>query len=220
MTTTSAPATGPRDRSRPALARSTAAAVCVVRGCTRSVYTGRACPECVTELAGQLRELDEYWGVLPHMVEPVRGSTGRGSPGYGSRPPLRLDVLAALDPKTVPTSEDDLWSIPGTIVRLADWIAAERGDKRDPGLFYVLTQLQWAAGQDGFGDVADAVQELHRRAQGLAHDRPDSTLGGCLVPGCVGQVRPDGAGGRCGVCDRPYVGLGLVKLRVALDAAA
>ncbi|WP_086853376.1 hypothetical protein [Amycolatopsis kentuckyensis] len=219
MITTSVPATGPRDRSRPALARSTAAAVCVVRGCTRPVYTGHACPECVTELAGQLREVGEYEGVLPFMVEPVRGGPGRGSPGYGSRPPLRLDVLAALDPRTIPTPEDDVWSIWGTIERISAWIAAERGETGG-GLWYVLTRLQWAAGREEFGDIADAVQELHRRAQGLAHDRPDATLGACLVPGCVGQVRPDGAGGRCGVCDRPYVGLGLVKLRVAQDAAA
>jgi hypothetical protein len=219
-TTTSVPATGPRDRSRPALARSTAAAVCVVRGCTRSVYTGHACPECVNELGQQLREVAEYRGLLPFMVEPVRGGPGRGSPGYGSRPPLRLDVLAALDPAALPTPEDDVWSIPGTIQRLGEWIAAERGEARRPGVWYVLTRLHWAAGHEDFGVVADAVQELHRRAQGLAHDRPDSTLGACLVPGCVGQVHPDGAGGRCGVCDRPYVGLGLVKLRVAQDAAA
>jgi len=220
MTTTSVPATGPRDRSRAALARSTAAAVCVVRGCTRAVYTGHACPECVTELAGQLRELDEYWGVLPHLVEPVRGSAGRGSPGYGSRAPLRLDVLAALDPNSLPTPEDDVWSIPGTIGRLADWIAAERGDKRDPGLYYVLTKLQWAAGHEGFGDVADAVQELPRRAQGLAHDRPETSLGDCLAPGCAGQVVPAGAGGRCEECERPYVGFGLLKLQQAQEAAA
>ncbi|MFB9687686.1 hypothetical protein [Amycolatopsis plumensis] len=218
MTTTSVPATGPRDRSRPALARSTAAAVCVVRGCTRAVYTGHACPECVAELGVQLREVAEYWGVLPFMVEPVRGSAGRGSPGYGSRAPLRLDVLAALDPNSLPTPEDDVWSIPGTIVRLADWIAAERGDKRDPGLYYVLTQLQWAAGHEGFGDVADAVQELHRRAQGLAHDRPDGALGACER--CGGRVVAAGAGGRCEQCDRPYVGFGLLKLQQAQEAAA
>jgi len=220
MTTTSVPATGPRDRSRAALARSTAAAACVVRGCTRPVYTGHACPECVTELGAQLREVADYWGMLPFMVDPVRSAGGRGSPGYGSRAPLRLDVLAALDPKTIPTPEDDVWSIPGTVVRLADWIAAERGDKRDPGLYYVLTQLQWAAGQDSFGDVADAVQELHRRAQGLAHDRPETSLGDCLVPGCAGQVVPAGAGGRCQECNRPYVGFGLLKLQQAQDAAA
>jgi hypothetical protein len=217
-TTTSVSATGPRDRSPRLLARSTAAAVCVVRGCTRSVYTGHACPECVNELGQQLREVAEYAGVLPFMVEPVRGSAGRGSPGFGSRPPLRLDVLAALDPGTLPTLEDDVWSIPGTIVRLADWIASERGERAGQGLWYVLTQLRWCSGQDWFGDVADAVQELHRRAQGLAHDRPDSTLGECEA--CGGQVYAEGAGGRCRVCDRPYVGLGLVKLRVAQDAAA
>lgn len=218
MTTSTVPATGPRDRSRPLLARSTAAAVCVVRGCTRSVCTGRACPECVNELAAQLREVEDYWCVLPHMVEPVRGSAGRGSPGYGSRPPLRLDVLAALDPGTLPTPEDDVWSIPGTIRRLANWIAEERGERRGDGLWYVLTQLRWCSEQDGFEDIADAIQELHRRAQGLAHDRPDSTLGECEA--CGGQVYAEGAGGRCRVCARPYVGLGLVKLRVAQDAAA
>jgi len=219
MTVTSAPATGPRDRSRAALARSTAAAVCVVRGCTRSVYTGHACPECVTELGQQLRELGEYTGVLWHMKEPIRGSAGRGSPGYGSRPPLRLDVLAALDPRTLPTPDDDVWSIWGTLDRIAAWIAQERGEK-PRGLWYVLTQLQWAAGQDGFGDVADAVQELHRRVQGLAHDRPESSLGDCLALGCTGQVVAAGAGGRCGECDRPYVGFGLLKLQQAQDAAA
>lgn len=218
MTTTSVPATGPRDRSRPALARSTAAAVCVVRGCTRAVYTGHACPECVSELGQQLRELDEYWGVLPHMKEPVRGAAGRGSPGYGSRPPLRLDVLAALDPASLPTPEDDVWSIPGTIRRLGEWIATERGEPRKPGVWYVLAQLQWAAGRDGFGDVADAVQELHRRAQGLAHDRPDGKLGACTR--CGGRVVAAGAGGRCEGCDRPYVGFGLLKLQQAQEAAA
>lgn len=221
MTTTSVPATGPRDRSPRLLARSTAAAVCVVRGCTRSVYTGRACPECVNELAAQLREVDEYWGVLPYMVEPVRGSGGRGSPGFGSRAPLRLDVLAALSPRTLPTPEDDVWSIPGTIRRLAAWIAEQRGEElRGARLWYVVTQLRWCAEQDWFEDVADAVQELHRRTQGLAHDRPETSLGDCTRLGCSGQVLPAGAGGRCQECERPYVGFGLLKLQQAQEAAA
>jgi hypothetical protein len=192
---------------------------------TRPVYTGRACADCVNDLGRILHELEGYWRQLGGMKEPTRGQAGRMTPGYGSRPPLRLDVLAALDPKSLPTAEDDVWSIPGTIDRIADWIAVLRGEPTGQGLDYIAAQLRWCAGQLEFETVAEALHELHRRAQALAGDRPVD-LGRCIsvTAGrtCHGRVREGGRDepARCESCKRPYTGLALVRLRVAQDTAA
>lgn len=220
MTTTSVPATGPRDRSPRLLARSTAAAKCCL--CTvRDTYSGRSCDDCLNELAQSLRQLGAYWALLPLMTGPTRGQAGRMSPGYGSRPVARLDVLAALDPKTVPTEEDDVWSIPGTVDRVADWIAVIRGEPTGQGLWYVHKQLRWVAGQPEFETVAEALHEIHRRAQHLAGDRPQRPLGKCLVVTCEAPVFWGGPGkaASCSRCSRSYDGLDLVRLG-AQEAAA
>lgn len=42
------------------------------------------------------RELARCWDVLPESVELLRGQSGRLSPGYSSKPPLPLEVVAFL----------------------------------------------------------------------------------------------------------------------------
>ncbi|GAA4551876.1 hypothetical protein [Amycolatopsis samaneae] len=203
------------DRSRGRLARSAAAGRCIVCD-TRDAHLGYACPECVNDVARLLHEIGGYWSLLPHLVEPLRGQTGRRNPGYGSNAPVRL---AALDPATLPTPEDDVWSIPGTLGRIAEWIAEQRGGPVHLG--EIGDHLRWCAERPGFEVLADAVHELHRRARQLARDRPQAALGRCLDVTCEGPVLEGGPGkpARCKDCGRPYVGLDLIRLGAAEDAA-
>jgi hypothetical protein len=223
-TSTSVPATGPRDRSRPLLARSTAAAKCVVCR-TRAVFTGRACSACVNGLVQLLAELGGYWHLLPALVEYRRGNSGRLSPGYESRPPLRVDVLAFLQRATMaPVEDDDVRSLPYALDSLADAVAEEREEQRPagPALWYLHDQLPWCGRNlDDFALLARDLTELHRQAQALAHDRP-GVLGRCLEVGCGGTVF-EGARGEvahCRACKRPYAGLDLARLGASEAAAS
>jgi hypothetical protein len=181
----------------------------------------------VNGLRQLLTELAGYWRLLPHLVEHRRGNTGRLSPGYESRPPLRLDVIAFVQPATMaPVEDDDVRSLPYALSSLADAIAEERQEQQPVGagaaLWYLHDQLPWCARElDDFGALARDITELHHQAQALAYDRP-GRLGGCLVVGCGGQVYERGRDepARCQRCDRPYTGLALVRLRVAQDTAA
>ncbi|GAB3376349.1 hypothetical protein [Amycolatopsis echigonensis] len=202
-----------------------------------------ACNDCVNHLVDLVRGIVHYaTDVLPDSVEPVRGQTGRMSPGYGSTPPLRLDVVAALDPRSLPGDVDEhgdavtrrpddsaSWvrSIPRSLEGLADSIAGERDESRPGGTLtadadYIRRNLWWVADQPWVDDVADDIAELHHMARALARDAPQQALGACLNVTCGGRVFWGGVGrpAQCEQCKRTYDGLDLVRLEAAQGATA
>jgi hypothetical protein len=204
--------------------------------------TRPGCDDCRNRLATLLSELELYTvELLPLMVQPARGQTGRMSPGYGSRSPGRDDVLAALDPRSRPGDVDEdgeaitrrpddaaSWprSLTSSAVTIAKWIAEER-EELPPRSFggaldYIRGQLWWCAGRDDFGELFDDVAELHWQAREQSGDRPQKPLADCLDVTCDGKVFEGGykKPAKCAKCRRPYEGLDLVRLGVAEETAA
>lgn len=213
--------------------------VCHRQDTTSVLY---ACNDCVNRLVRLVRELVVYArDILPNMVQPGGGMTGRGSPGFGPRSPARDDVIAALDPRSLPGDVDEhgdavmrrpddsrTWvaSIPGRLAGLADAIAADRDEARPGGTLdadagYITRNAWWLAGQQWIDDAFNDVAELHTMARQLSGDAPQRALGHCLTVTCDGQVFWGGIGrpAQCQACRRTYDGLDLVRLEASETAA-
>lgn len=201
-----------------------------------------ACDSCVTDIRRRLREIELFaaWLATPTMLAPIRGGAGRRSPGFGSRPPVRLTALVMTDPRSrtepPPVDEDrgigvdednGAWPILGTLHILAGHIRQAREHPAPARVSlasvigYLLSQVDWAAGDPGVAEFAGQIRRLHTQARTVAHDTPPRPLGTCLSVGCDGRVFPppprsDTA--HCSRCDRSYTGLGLVRLRLAQEA--
>lgn len=186
---------------------------------THDVY---ACPGCVNRLTRALRELEAYLEYLPHAIQPVRGTTGRMSPGYRSTPPMRLEVTAAMDRDSLSDEEAEVRSLTGGVAAIRLMIAEAREEEPGEWISYIRSTLQWCATQPWVDDLADDVFDLHRIARRLAKDDPQKPLGDCLNVACGGKVRWGGPGrpARCGECKRSYDGLDLVRLGVNEETAA
>lgn len=192
---------------------------------TQGVY---GCQDCVNSLLRVVTQLGRYWSDLGDCLEPIRGQTGRLKPGYGSGPPLRIEVVAFLDPRSRPDVDDDVRSLPTALAGLADAIAEERTEQR-PGdaLGYIHAQVQWCSRLSWFDDLAEDLRDLHRRARQLAGDAPPKAIAKCISVGCDGrvfwawewidEVREMVA--KCGneKCNRRYTGLDWVRLQVEND---
>ncbi|MFF4600578.1 hypothetical protein [Amycolatopsis sp. NPDC001319] len=214
--------------------------VCVKQETTSVAY---ACNECVNHLIKLVGELVVYATlILPFMVEPGRGMTGRMSPGFGPRSPARDDVIAALDLRSLPGDVDEhgdaitrrpddarTWiaSIPGRLAGIADAIAAERDEARPGGTIdadagYITRNAWWLGGQPWIDDAYGDMAEIHHMARALSGDTPQRSLGECLNVTCGGKVYWGGVGrpAQCDACKRTYDGLDLVRLEAASETAA
>lgn len=211
-------------------------------GICHGVAHRHACDRCVDTIRRRLREIEAYAALLatPTMLAPIRGAAGRRSPGYGSRPPVRLTALVMTDPRsrTEPPAvcedrgigvDDDpgVWPIFGTLRVLADHIREAQGHPAPTRssltveVGYLLGQIDWAANQPGIAELAGQIRRLHTQARAVAHDTPPGPLGACLTVDCDGTVFPPPPRRdttRCNHCDRPYTGLDLVRLRTQQEA--
>jgi hypothetical protein len=189
-----------------------------------------ACDDCVLKIQRQLRELDTYWDLLPHLVQPTRSATGRCSPGYASRPPGRLDVLVALDIRSSgdvygPDDTDEpLVSLPTGIDYITAWVRKlDPSPPRWGGIGYLLSRVPHVAMTQSIALLASQVRILHSRTRALVHDQPPRPLGVCLGVECGGDVyqtwRDQEEGARCTRCRRIYTGLDLVRLSAAQEAS-
>jgi hypothetical protein len=196
-----------------------------------------ACDGCVNDIRRRLREVELHhaWLSTPTLLAPVRGAAGRRSPGYGSRPPLRLDALVLVDPRsrTEPPPVDEArgigldedtgaWPILETLRILAGHIRQLR-DHPTPckatvstEIGYLITQVDWAADHAGVVEFAAQVRRLHTQTRAVARDTPPAPIGPCLSVDCNGMVfepPPRRNTTRCSSCERPYDWLGMVRVR-------
>jgi hypothetical protein len=196
-----------------------------------------ACDGCVNDIRRRLREIELHaaWLGTATMLAPIRGGLGRRSPGFGSRPPIRLTALVMTDSrsKTEPPPVDEdrgigvdedngVWPILGTLRVLAGHIRAVREHPApvkvtiSTEIGYLLGAVDWAANHPGVAEIAAQIRHLHTQARAVAHDTPPPPLGGCLTVTCDGVVFPPPPRSdttRCTRCSRPYTGLDLVRLR-------
>ncbi|WP_326565094.1 hypothetical protein VSH64_24945 [Amycolatopsis rhabdoformis] len=214
--------------------------VCVRQNATSVAY---ACNDCVNRFIRLVGELVVYGTlILPNMVQPGGGMTGRGSPGFGPRSPARDDVISALDPRSLPGDVDEhgdavmrrpddgaTWvaSIPGRLAGLANAIAEDRDEARPGGTLdadagYITRNAWWLAGQSWIGEAFNDMAEVHAMARQLSGDAPQRSLGACLNVTCGRDVFWGGVGkpAQCTGCKRTYDGLDLVRLEAAQETAA
>lgn len=187
-----------------------------------------ACDDDIAKIQRQLREIGTYWDLLPRLTAPTRNATGRGAPGYTSRPPARLDVLATLDIRSTgdilgpDDIEQPIVSITAAIRHIATWVNAITG-LPGSGYGYLLGSVQHVAMTRSIERLANEVSQLHRQLRALAHDAPPRSLGTCIGVECGGAVyqtwRGELEGARCTRCLRIYTGLDLVRLSVAQEAS-
>ncbi|MGW1680534.1 hypothetical protein [Saccharopolyspora sp. NPDC002376] len=204
---------------------------CIIDRCQRTAEPGRyACEPCAERMRCWLREIDDYAATL--TTAPGRGGDGgRRSPGYASRPPANLDVIAAFDPRSVghvigPDDTDSATrSIIGTIGRLCGWVHSELrrldADHHAPPRELTITRgtgwlrgyIDWCTTQPWADDLADDLHELHAQVQRLAGN---STQPLAPCPDCTGPLWPvgdtDTLAVRCGDCGDTYNGLDLLNI--------
>jgi hypothetical protein len=201
-----------------------------------------ACDDCCTDIRRRLREVEAYaeWLASPTMLLPSRGGDGgRRAPGFGSRPPIRIDAVLMNDrrSRTEPPPVDEArgigvdedsgpWPILGTLRVIAGHIREARGHPLPASVtlasevVYVLQQVDWAAGQPGIAELAKQIRQLHTQVRAVAQDAPPKPLGSCLSDDCEGVVfppQPRRSTTRCTACGRSYDWLGLVRVRLAQE---
>lgn len=210
------------------------AAPCTIGSCQRSAELGRyTCAICTATMLRWLSEIETYTATLDST--PGRGGDGSGrrSPGHGSRPPVRLDIIAALDPRSVPHAigpddvDGDVRSILGTLNGITDWVADERRrldeapePSRTPTIAgevrYLLGRIDWCSRHVWVDELAEDLRQLHRQVVTLAGDS-NRPLAPC--PNCEGPLWPAGndqaLGVRCGECGTAFTGLDLLRIGVA-----
>lgn len=214
--------------------------------CRHNETHRHACDPCLTDTRRRLRELELYawWLTLPAMLEPTRGTTGRRTPGYGSRPPLRLDALAMTDPRSstepppfdvargigLDEDQDSTWPIVGTLHTLANHLREHCGDRPTQAseatlygeIGYILGHLDAVADDPGIVEFVGYVRRLHAQARAAAGDLPEGRRLAtcCSTEDCGGDVYPAQHNGsaRCKRCGRTYTGLDLARLGAQQEA--
>lgn len=195
--------------------------VCVIRGESLTGEHSRyACLRCTEHIRRHIREIEGYTHMLATttMLTPRRGEPGRRSPGFGSVPPLNVNVLDLLDPRTDAEFDEDSRPILWRLDSLCQWVREEsdrvyRADLSGM-VVYLLGLTEWVAHQPWADDYAGNVAELHSVARAAAGDAPQPPLAPCLKVDCDGPVFwSHGDAAKCRDCGTRYVGLGLVRLR-------
>lgn len=176
-----------------------------------------ACPLCVRDTWRRLDEIQDHTIVIGTVsIIPSRGALD-GLPrsgGFGSREPLNLDGVVALDYRSHIDGDgpdDDphetTLSILRSLHQLGTYVHERRLDDDLPDsaprvtvpslTVYLRVHTEWCTHQTWGGAFVEIVRQLHGQTARQAHDKPPKPLGGCLTSGCDGTVWPTQRGGRC-----------------------
>ncbi|WP_367128296.1 hypothetical protein [Saccharothrix sp. HUAS TT1] len=193
-----------------------------------------ACPACSVRTQRRLRELQDYRDVLRATLTPSsRGLDPLPGPrGYRSSPPMNLDIVVALDPRSHASgagpdddADETVLSITGSLHRVAEYVAEERYRAAVMGSIvprpytldvlasYLWIHTEWCCWQLWAADYVGMIRTIHGQIRRQAHDAPPTPLGPCRTETCGGTVMPrPGRGGACPTCGRSYDGLELARL--------
>lgn len=191
-----------------------------------------ACPSCQERLHSQLLEIGNYLQIV--SVMPSRsGEFTRHAPGFRSTPPLRLDVVAMLDPRTELNGDgpDDLIDeIPNIYADLQGWWQVVRNELgtgpqkethyRPPArafVWHLSVRDRWICRQDWVDEFAATVARIHAVLARACGDTAPKAWGRCLDQACSGHVfrrseDPRDARLQCRTCRTTYDGLDLIRI--------
>lgn len=200
---------------------------CVVPGCPgrRELEPdAHACPDCQVRLVRKLVDIENYLVIV--SVVPGRGAPGPRAKGFGSQPPLRLDVVAMLDPRTEINGDgpdDVLDEVPNVMADLHGWsrlVHEEHPDHPGASRWLLRGYIGWICQQPWVDEFAADIARVHGALRQACGDAPSKPLGRCLDEACGGQVYrrsddPHDIRLRCGRCRTTYSGLDLIKVRMA-----
>lgn len=202
---------------------------CVIPTCRTHADTepgAMTCKPCRLHLLRQLSEIDTYLDI----VSPAPGRSGVSGPiggQFGSRPPVRLDVIAMLDPRTElngPGQDDIVDEVPNVYADLQGWSRVVHEEHPDHpgghGAWYLRSWIGWICRQPWVDELARDVGRVHRALRQACGDGPGKSHGTCLKAGCGGEVfrrsdDPQDPRLRCERCRVTFDGLDLGKIRRA-----
>lgn len=209
----------------------------------READEGLLCKRCARTLRKWLTEIPDLYATLdPYHAPPTdedpdayHGKHGKLS---GSPSPVRLDVVALMDPRTNAGVPGDPWDgstyIPGEVCTWAQ-VLVEDHDLSSP--YGTLTEaaallLAWfgtVIASPWVDEMWTAMRDIHRllqRAHGVPRPKP---IGECInvyerggvTIACGHTLYAPAAGAkiRCSGCGRRYDGYGLVALGKTLEAS-
>jgi hypothetical protein len=184
---------------------------CIICQAGVSAFSGRyGCEDCAEWIRRQLREIELYVAWLPLLAQPGRSGQGVRAPGFDSRPPARLDVLVALDPRTKidvtteerpfdPVVDDDPDDAPRSVLVALESQARMIREERDQPpprrkatiggeIIYLLGATDYCCHQPWIDDMAEWIKGIHAHARSLVGDKPPGPIGPCLKLDCGGSV--------------------------------
>lgn len=153
---------------------------------TTAACPSSACFGCINSVLGLLQEIEL---MAPDIdLEPATGGgdgLGISRPRHGSRPPVDLARLAALDYRTVPTEDDPIRSVLGSLTGINNAIRDHHGERHPVvpllmrELAYLRRHLTWCAGRDDFAEVVADIRDIHRQVRLLARQERPQRVGRC-----------------------------------------
>lgn len=216
--------------------------LCVVPSCRTHADAepgAQTCGACREHLTRQLGEIESYLSIVTPI--PSRsGGFGPHRPGFASTPPLRLDVVAMLDPRTELNGfgpDDVLDEVPNIGEDLGGWwrvVCQERDEFSLPP--NVLTQdaklittalrtsIGWICRQAWADGFAADIARVHGALARACGDTPAKPFARCpaVVAGavCGGPVvmHADGAGSQCLTCRASWRRDQLLDLMASVNA--
>jgi hypothetical protein len=145
---------------------------CIVPGCrggdrgqpADAGYGRHACEPCVRDAQRRLREIEIYASVLPLLITSTSAVGERRASGFGSRSPVREDILVALDYRSYtggdgPDDEEHpVRSILGTLHGLAQFVREQQElpePRQEPTIpsagGFLRASMEWCARADWVG---------------------------------------------------------------------
>jgi hypothetical protein len=171
------------------------------------------CSTCYQRLVDVLVSIRQLWPRL----DPSPGSgvgDGRGSPGFGSKPPANLHVITMTDTRTPgdaqmwrgadgrvhAESENPVLSVPGTLYTLA-WFLAELRDIAEPPTdvieltYWLSRHLDWITRRAEVVAFHETLRQLDRQLSLAVDGPPDRPEWLLRCPTCRTPLwRPDDKG--------------------------
>ncbi len=145
----------------------------------------RGCFECVNRALRMLSDL-ELWTPTLDVSLYARVEFGQPHrPSYGPRVIIDLDIVSALDYRTVPSEDDHVRSIVGSLSGISNAIRLQRGEPErvthtlTGEIAYLRRRMSWCAGRDDFASTYADLAELRRQVEVLIRHEPPHPVGRC-----------------------------------------